>query len=348
LQTLRRLESVASASSAAMPWKAELFAELLDRLSNEERTSQLLELMFAQDLETVAREYHPLFAYFGGRAAVRLLEALEVEQDRSKRGRLIKAIKAIGKPALHHLELALESPTWYLVRNALNVLGDLTAIELIEKMAACLDHEDERVRRAAARALGKLGGVRVERFLIDALAKNTGETQFEIMGALGALKAESANEALFEIAKPKRLSRADDPVRLKAIETLGVIGSHSSVAPLAELIKRKGVLGGQEPSAVRKAICVALVAIGSLDAYKEVQAVAESDPDPDLRAEMAKALWHCLGDCRVSAPRMPPHAALQVDRHRPARPPSGPRRPRTPGLATRRTPRGTHTPRTCR
>lgn len=292
LQTLRRLESVAAASAGENPWKRDLFEELLDRLVNEERMAQLLEILYAQDLEMVARDVHPLLAHFGGRGAVRLLEALEVEQDRSRRGRLIKAIKAIGKPALHHLESALGSPTWYLVRNALNVLGDVTAIDLIEPMARCLAHEDERVRRAAARALGKLGGVRVERFLVDALKENNGETQIEILGALGTLKAESAIEPIFELVKPRKLGRADDPVRLKAIEILGTIGSPRVVPHLAELVKRRGVLGGQEPSAVRKAICLALIAIGSLDAYKEVQLVAESDPDADLRAELSKALWH--------------------------------------------------------
>jgi HEAT repeat protein len=291
LQTLRKLETVASAAASTAPWKPDLFEELLDRLVNEERTTQLLDLLHAQDLETVAREFHPLISFFGGRAAVRLLEQLEVEQDRARRGRLIKAIKAVGKPALQHLESALRSPTWYLVRNALNVLGDLTAVDVIEPMSVCLGHGDERVRRAAARALGKIGGVRVERSLIDALAKNEGETQIEILNTLGVLKAESALEPMIELTKPRRLGRSDDPVRLKAIETVGAVGSTKAVPVLAEMIHRKGVLGG-EPPIVRKTICLALIAIGSLDAYKEVQSVAESDPDPALRAELSKALWH--------------------------------------------------------
>ncbi len=292
LLTMRKLETVIGAASAANPWKKETYAELLDRLTNEERTSQLLELMYDKDLETVAKEYHPIFAFFGGRSAVRLLDALELEEDRSKRGRLIKAIKAIGKPALQYLEAALESPTWYLVRNALNVLGDLTAVDLIEPMRATLTHDDDRVRRAAVRALSKIGGVRIEGALVDALKDNSAETQAEILSALGALKAESAIDALVELSKPRRLGKADDPIRLKAIETIGTIGSAKAVAPLSEMLKKKGVLGGQEPTSVRKALCLALIAVGSLDAYKEVQLVAETDPDEGLRQELSKALWH--------------------------------------------------------
>lgn len=292
LQVLRKLESVAGAGAAANPWKQDLYDELLDRLINQERAKELLDLMHAQDLDTMARDFHPLLAFFKGRAAVRLLEALETEQDRSKRGRLIKAIKAIGKPALQHLELALKSSTWYLVRNALNVLGDLTAVELIEPMGVTLGHADERVRRAAARALGKIGGVRVERFLIDALKANSGETQIEILSVLGSLKAESAVDALLEMVRSRRMGHAEDPERLKAIETIGAIGSPKGVVPLTELVRRKSVLGGQEPPAVRKAASLALVAIGSLEAFKEAQAIAESDPDPALRAELSKALWH--------------------------------------------------------
>jgi HEAT repeat protein len=292
LLMLRKLESVAGAAATATPWKQDLYHELLDRLMNEERLKQLLDLMYAQDLDTVARDYHPLFTFFGGRAAIRLLEALETEQDRSRRGRLIKAIKTIGKPALQHLESALRSPTWYLVRNALNLLGDLTAVELIEQMSVTLEHDDERVRRAAARALGKLGGVRVERFLIDALHTKSGETQMEILSALGTLKAESAIDAIAGLTRSRTFGRTEDPVRLKAIETLGAIGSPKVVAPLAELARRKGALAGHEPTIVRKASCLALLAVGSLEAYKEVQAVAESDPDAGLREELSKALWH--------------------------------------------------------
>jgi HEAT repeat protein len=292
LQTLRKLESVAAAAAAANPWKQGLYEELLDRLINKERATELLDLMHAQDLDTMARDYHPLLAFFKGRAAVRLLEALESEQDRTKRGRLIKAIKGIGKPAQQHLELALKSPTWYLVRNALNVLGDLTAVEFIEPMGTALSHEDERVRRAAARALGKIGGMRVERFLVDAMKANSGETQIEILSVLASLKAESAVDALIEMIRSRRMGHAEDPERLKAIETIGAIGAAKGVAPLVELVRRKSVLGGLEPPAVRKAAALALVAIGSLESFKEAQAIAESDPDPALRAELSKALWH--------------------------------------------------------
>ena len=108
--------------------------------------------------------------------------------------------------------------------------------------------------------------------------------------ALGAIKAESVVEDVAELTRPRRLTRNDDPVRIKAIETLGVIGSPKAVPALAEPLRKKGLLGGQEPVEVRRAAALALVAIGSPDAIKQVQAAAMVEGDEALRAELTKAI----------------------------------------------------------
>lgn len=284
-QILRKLEGAAAAGAVQAPWKGEAFGQLAAKLTSTPRMSALLAKMYARDAEVAASTYHPLLALFGERAAQRLLEALADEEDRGRRGRLVKAVKSIGKPALQSLHEATKSPTWYLVRNAINLIGDLVAVDLAEDAVEALGHADDRVRRAAARTLGKLGGLRAEKQLGDALASNEPETQMEILAALGTMKGDTAIPQIAELTK-KRIGRGDDSVRLRAIEVLGLIGSAAAIAPLTELLRKKGLLGGGESNEIRAAAAKALGALnaaGLPEARQAADAIIGVEADGTVR-----------------------------------------------------------------
>ncbi len=290
-QVLRKLEGAAAAGAAQAPWKGEVFGALVTRLTSEERMKVLFGKMYARDVEMAATTYHPLLVLFGGKAAQRLLEALADEEDRGRRGRLVKAVKAVGKPALNSLHEATKAETWYLVRNALNLIGDLVAVDLLDDAVEALGHGDDRVRRAAARALGKLGGLRAEKQLGDALSANEPETQMEILAALGTMKGDSAVAQIAELTK-KKLGRGDDGVRIRAIETLGQIGSAAAVAPLAEIFRKRGLLGGGESNDVRAAAAKALGALSAMgihDARQAADAIIGLEADGTIRQILQKS-----------------------------------------------------------
>jgi HEAT repeat protein len=289
-QVLRKLEGAAGAGAAQTPWKAGVFDELATRLTSEDRIKAMLAKMYARDVEVAAATYHPILALYGEKAAHRLLEALGEEQDRVRRGRLLKAVKAIGKPALHSLHEATKSSTWYLVRNALNLVGDLVAVDLLDDAIEALSHEDDRVRRAAARALGKLGGLRAEKHLGDALESNAAETQMEILSALGAMKGDSAIPQIAELTK-KKLGRGDEHVRLRAIESLGQIGSPAAVPTLVDLLRKKGLLGGGDSTEARLAAAKALGALGGAgiqEARAVIDALSGTEPEGPVRQALLK------------------------------------------------------------
>jgi HEAT repeat protein len=234
--------------------------------------------------------FHPLLMLFGEKAAERLLEALAEEEDRGRRGRLMKAVKSIGKPALNSLHHATKSPTWYLVRNALNLIGDLVATDLLDDAIEALGHRDERVRRAAARALGKLGGLRAEKQLGAALASSDPDTQLEILSALGTMKGDSAIPQIAELTK-KRIGRGDDAVRIRAIETLGQTGSPAAIPPLVDLLRKKGLLGGESNEArlaAAKALAT-LVNAGVQDARAASDAIVAAEPDGPVRQQLQRS-----------------------------------------------------------
>lgn len=187
-------------------------ADLVRAMSEKQRVEAVITQLGTADTESLARAVMPLAARLGAHLAPALIEALGNEEDRNRRGRLVKALKAIGEPAFPALLDTLRSPVWFVVRNALNVLGDVGTPALVEPIGKTLEHGDPRVRRAAARALSKLGGTEAERYLLNAVRDRDPETQAEVLLCLGSMKAASAVPLLAELVKPKSFFARDVPV----------------------------------------------------------------------------------------------------------------------------------------
>ena len=78
-------------------------------------------------------------------------------------------------------------------------------------------------------------------------------------------------------------------VGAKMSETLGQIGSPQAIAPLAEILKRKGRLGN-ESQEIRQVAARALLQIGTSEARSIVQSVVEAEPPGQARADMEREL----------------------------------------------------------
>jgi hypothetical protein len=167
------------------------------------RAAELIAQICTCDPDSLARYVMPLVARLGRSVAPHIIDALGNEEDRNRRGRLVKALKAIGEPAYPFLVDALRSPVWYVVRNTLNVLGDIGTQAQVEAIGRSLAHGDPRVRRAAARALGKIGGADAERFLVGVMNDRDADTQAEVLLCLGAMKAQTAVPGLADLARVK-------------------------------------------------------------------------------------------------------------------------------------------------
>jgi hypothetical protein len=216
LRVLERLDATAPLAMDA----------LVPAFGEAHRASELIAQICTCDPDSLARYVMPLVTRLGRAVAPHIIEALGSEEDRNRRGRLVKALKAIGEPAYPFLVDALRSPTWFVVRNALNVLGDIGTAAQVESIGRALAHGDPRVRRAAARALGKIGGTDAERLLVSAMTDRDEETQAEVLLCLGAMKAQSAVPGLAELARAKGFFARDTPmIRIAAARALASINT---------------------------------------------------------------------------------------------------------------------------
>jgi hypothetical protein len=283
LRTLSRLESaVAVAAPDAAVRQA--YDGLARGFSDPKRAAKIIAHIFAVDAEALAKSVVPLATHLGVALVPALMDALASEDDRNRRGRLVRVLKAIGKPAHPFLLESLQSQTWFVVRNTLNILGDIGERDHASAIGKRLQHGDARVRRAAARALGKIGGPESEALLVGAIGDRDAETQNEVLLCLGSMKAQSAVPALGELAKSRSFSAE---ARELAMTTLGQIGSETAVPALGEVLRPKGIFA-RESLSIRLAAARALAAIGTPAAQQAIRQAVAGENDRAAREALAK------------------------------------------------------------
>ena len=236
--------------------------------------SPVLELFFVEGQSVLESRVLPFFRFLGESGARTLTQLLDEEKNRQRRSRIIELLKLLGPLSIPALNKALVAGPWHLVRNALNLVGDLQEPQAFEYVVPCLEHPDLRVVRAAVKALWKTGGAKAERFLLELLPNADAERQIEILRGLGQIQAVGAIPAIGVLA-----SKGPENVRIKALETLGRIG-HSSAMPILETqLQRKGrVFKTAEPQAIRLASAQALAALGTPEARQVLDRIAKEEP----------------------------------------------------------------------
>jgi HEAT repeat protein len=282
LRTLTRLEV---ATNVAAPEAAvrKSYECLGAAFAEPRRAAKLVNQIFVADAETFGKAVAPMVAQLGGALVPVLIETLTNEEDRNRRGRLVRTIKSIGRPAYPSLLEALHAPAWYVVRNTLNILGDIGEHDHASAIGTKMEHSDARVRRAAARALGKIGGAESEMLLVEALGERDTETLTEILLALASMKAQRAVPALSEMARSRSLPAE---VRETAITTLGSIGSDLAVPALGEIMRPRGLFV-REPLQTRVAAARALAAIATPEALTTLRNAVAAESDRNVRAAFA-------------------------------------------------------------
>jgi len=261
LALLQELSGLCAFQDNRQEWREAALASLWACLADPASLRKVVALLHTANAETMLRELVPYLEAVGAPAARLLVEILGDEPDRKRRGRLLEAIRCLGDAALPAVYEGLDSPAWFLVRNTLNLLADMGDASAVEPARQCLSHPDGRVKRAAVRALWKLGGPASVAPLLAAFPVVEPETQLEIMFALGQVRAVQAISALAAFAQDHR---NPERLRVRAAETIGQIGDPRSVPVLAELARRKGkFFTSAEPIEVRLAACRALLVLDS-------------------------------------------------------------------------------------
>lgn len=270
-------------------WRQEGLDELKERLVRSDCVDRILQLLFDVDKERLRAEIIPFLEWLGPVAANFLMAKLGEETERQRRGRLLEALRILGPAAVDAVQEGMSADAWFLVRNALNLLSDIGDAGSLPNVVPLLRHKDGRVRRAAVRAMWKLGGPAAEPHLLGILKETDPETKFEVLFALGQVKTASSAPAVLELAEDRR---ASERLRLKALETLGDIGAASAILALGELLKKKKTFFGtnSETFEIRTGAAKALQGIGTPEARWVLQKVVEIESKGAERDAMLRIL----------------------------------------------------------
>ncbi len=273
---LQDLQGLCAFLEEKQEWRDQGLERLKGILTRPEAVSSAVEAMHRSEPETALSTFLPYFEFLGESGSQELIRLLGEEPERKRRGRLLDVIRALGPLALLALQESLSSPVWYLVRNTLNLLADMGDAGMLSEVAGCLKHPDGRVKRAAVRALWKLGGPACAPHLLPIFPTGDPETQIEILFGLGQVQSVMAVPVLAEALPNPHLP---ERVRLKLAETLGQIGNPGAIPALVELVRRKGrIFTSAEPTELRLAAARALVAIGTSSAMDSMKKLVEDEP----------------------------------------------------------------------
>lgn len=211
-----------------------------------------------------------------------VFQHLMASEDMAERRRCFDACRDLPKGTRVFVEY-LTHPLWYVVRNAALLLGETGATSAVSSLGRLLKHDEERVRIAAATALGQLGGPEARARLETALHDSSAEVRRLAMSVL------FANQEHWS----ERYSRGttsdvteDETMRVEMVRALGRVSTQAAAQKL------EAMAAGRDPDStldVRLAAMDALAEGHRALAMKLLPRFA-FDPQPTVRAKVAELL----------------------------------------------------------
>ncbi|MFI5312452.1 MAG: HEAT repeat domain-containing protein, partial [Gemmatimonadales bacterium] len=180
----------------------------------------------------------------------------------------------------------LSDPRWYVVRQAAEFLGEVGAQDGERALADLLRHADERVRRAAARALGRIDSA----FTLDALARAVSDddarVRLEAVAAVTARKGGRAGSILAAALDQE----SDLEVQFGLLAGMGRVATPETVTKLAAAAAAaSGFFASKKNNALRIGAITALGDARTPGALTALQGLA-NDRDKEIRDAVARTM----------------------------------------------------------
>jgi len=213
-----------------------------------------------------------------------LLDLLVAAPTIPERQAIFAALREMkeGTDQLVHM---LAHPQWFVVRNVAELVGELGLEDTVPTLAKQLDHEDERVRKAVALALAKIGSRAVAEPLRRALRDKSPGVRIQAALGVGGRKSSALAMPLVVAMEAEE----DEEVERELLLALGRIGSADAVQALIKTAQPAGRLFGRKPAALRIAAVEALRIAATPAAIGTLQGLAD-DGDKEVRLAAQDAL----------------------------------------------------------
>lgn len=183
-------------------------------------------------LEAVSAEAvdgHPhlaaMLAPFGDEGVEVLLDLLTDEEDGQRRALLLGALRRIVPDHLRPVEARLRDHRWFVVRNAVILLGSSGNPAVLPRLAQAAQHASPEVRREAPEAMANAGGPAAVPHLVRLAVEGADDVRPQAVTSLATLVGTDAAEGLGEVARSAR----DRALRVQALDALATRREGSTV-----------------------------------------------------------------------------------------------------------------------
>ncbi len=261
-----------------------------DSLVSQDVGDRLIAALSGDD-ETRRNEALVLLKLFGRAVLESVLFAMEREEKRDTRKRLMAVVKSMGPGVTGEIIERLADTRWYVVQTALYVLGEIEDKSISPGiLTSSVYHDDIRVRKEAIKTLGKLRSRGANRILCELLEEKNEEIRLLVLRTLGEVGDKIAVPHIIPFLQKKMLkTQKSDILRQAAIDALGRIGDPDAIPTLIDLLKGRGVFRKQD-AAIRKSAVEALGAVGVAELEEVFQSIIEKDTDLDVKEAARRAL----------------------------------------------------------
>lgn len=161
-------------------------------------------------------------------AAVRpLFDILADSEVRDVRYMLCRALSIVARNEPDRLRLFLLDRRWYVVRNAVTILGLIGSAEAIPSLGPATRHNETRVRRECARALGRIKDPATLAILADLAGDEKDVVRLEALQAIGKVGITHARSFIEECIKAKTFEKRTLEEKQEIFKVYGAAGNSS-------------------------------------------------------------------------------------------------------------------------
>ncbi len=228
----------------------------------EERMRQVVHLL--KNLKRESPDFDKLVKFFdtiGAPAIETLVGALEDEESRHIRLLICQALARTSDKSITAVAAKISHAKWYVVRNAVSILGQIGKPECVPHLRKALRHKEIRVKKEALKALASIRTDEAIDLVCECVENSDINMCKTALEWISAIEAERALPALERLLNGKDFWKKDIEVIRLATEALASIGSEPATDLLERLTQTRSLFRRKKAALIRKTAGEALQSV---------------------------------------------------------------------------------------
>ena len=237
LRLVRFLSQLAHLASLG-PGQRKQVASLLAGILSE-RTLQVLQETLDHGDTVSHDDLKELLEIFGLPSLGQICELLGRVEKLKVRKVIVEVLVELGGDDPRVFAPFLSDPRWYLVRNVVLVLSLLASPVALEMIARLVSHKEARIRKEVLGFLERSPDPKAKSYLVRFLRDDSSALRIKALQILGREKPPFALKPVLALAAADDFRSRDLAERKAVYETLGELGSESTIPLFREMLLKK-------------------------------------------------------------------------------------------------------------